>query len=102
MKVFTPTRGSVADVSGAEPVISARARARGLSTLEDLKLAVLKQRPTWWQGNVYHCPLCDVDFLDSRRAAEHVVLEQHPVLRMDTPDLPIVAHGGDTARSAAD
>ena len=51
--------------------------------MDDLKLEVLKQRPAWWLGNAYHCPLCEVDFIDPQRAAEHVVLEQHPVLRMD-------------------
>ncbi|MGH2350380.1 MAG: hypothetical protein ACRDJN_02045 [Chloroflexota bacterium] len=63
--------------------MSSRARARGLYTLDDLKLAVLRQRRTWWLGRAYHCPLCDLDFVDPQRAAEHVVLEQHPVLRMD-------------------
>jgi hypothetical protein len=67
----------------AQPSVSARARARGYHTVEDLKLAVLAQRRTWWMGSAYHCPLCDLDFIDSRLAAEHVVLEQHPVLRMD-------------------
>ncbi len=73
--------GSNSVVAG--PAISARARSKGYQSIEDLKLAVLKQRPTWWSGNSYHCPLCDIDFIDARRAAEHVVLEQHPVLRMD-------------------
>jgi hypothetical protein len=63
--------------------ISAKARALGLRSLDDLKLAVLRQRPTWWAGSAYHCPLCDADFTTPQRAAEHVVLEQHPVLRMD-------------------
>lgn len=63
--------------------ISARAQALGLRTLDDLKIEVLRQRPTWWAGSAYHCPLCDVDFVSPQRAAEHVVLEQHPVLRMD-------------------
>ena len=72
-----PGRGAAA------PRISRRAQARGLHTLDDLKLEVLKQRPAWWLGNAYHCPLCEVDFIDPQRAAEHVVLEQHPVLRMD-------------------
>ena len=63
--------------------VSRRAQARGLHTLDDLKLEVLKQRPGWWLGNAYHCPLCDVDFIDPHRAAQHVVSEQHPVLRMD-------------------
>ena len=65
------------------PDISARARALGLDTLDDLKLAVLKQRPVWCQGHAYHCPLCDLDFVDTRRAVEHAIVEQHPVLRMD-------------------
>jgi hypothetical protein len=68
---------------GSELFISARARARGLHSLDDLKLEVLRQRPTWWAGATYHCPLCDVDFGTAQRAAEHVVLDQHPVLRMD-------------------
>jgi hypothetical protein len=63
--------------------VSDRARARGHRSVDDLKLAVLKQRTTWWQGNAYHCGLCDLDFIDSRLAAEHVVLLQHPVLRVD-------------------
>jgi len=63
--------------------ISPRAQSLGLHTLDDLKLAVLRQRPTWWLGSSYHCPLCDLDFANSQRAAEHVILEQHPVLRMD-------------------
>jgi hypothetical protein len=44
---------------------------------------VLRQRSRWWQGRTYHCALCDLDFLDATRAAEHVVAQQHPVLRMD-------------------
>jgi hypothetical protein len=71
-----------ADVS-ADELISARAHARGFHTLDALKLEVLRQRQTWWQGHSFHCPLCDLDFMSSQRAAEHVVLEQHPVLRMD-------------------
>ncbi len=67
----------------AETFISARARALGLHSLDDLKLEVLRQRPTWWAGTKFHCPLCDVDFPTAQRAAEHVVLEQHPVLRID-------------------
>ena len=63
--------------------ISAQARARGLHTLRDLKLAVLRQGPHWWQGHQYHCPLCDQNFGNAQCAAEHVVAEQHPVLRMD-------------------
>jgi hypothetical protein len=82
-KVLGHSSGSVAETMAPGPAISARAHARGLHTLDDLKLAVLRQRPTWWLGNAFHCPLCDIDFLSSRRAAEHVVLDQHPVLRMD-------------------
>ena len=67
----------------ASPPVSARARARGLHTVEALKREVLTQRATWWQGSEYHCPLCDVDFGAAHSAAEHVVREQHPVLRMD-------------------
>jgi hypothetical protein len=67
----------------ADQVISRKARSLGLQSLDDLKLAVLRQRPTWWAGGAYHCPLCDTDFTTAQRAAEHVVLEQHPVLRMD-------------------
>jgi hypothetical protein len=67
----------------AAPPVSARARALGLHTVEALKREVLTQRATWWQGNEYHCPLCDVDFGAAQSAAEHVVREQHPVLRMD-------------------
>ena len=63
--------------------VSERARARGLHTVEALKRQVLQQRATWWQGQTYHCPLCDVDFGAAQLAAEHVVREQHPVLRMD-------------------
>jgi hypothetical protein len=63
--------------------VSERARERGLHTVEALKRAVLHQRATWWQGNDYHCPLCDLDFGAAHPAAEHVVREQHPVLRMD-------------------
>jgi hypothetical protein len=63
--------------------VSERARARGLHTVEALKRQVLLQRATWWQGRTYHCPLCDVDFGEAQLAAEHVVREQHPVLRMD-------------------
>ncbi len=69
--------------STGDEAISPRAQALGLRTLDDLKLEVLRQRTTWWAGSAYHCPLCDVDFISPQRAAEHVVLEQHPVLRMD-------------------
>ena len=62
--------------------ISARAQALGLRSLDDLKIEVLRQRTTWWAGSAYHCPLCDVDFISPQRAAEHVVMDQHPVLRM--------------------
>ena len=51
--------------------------------IDDRKRQVLRQRATWWQGQTYHCPLCDVDFGAAQLAAEHVVREQHPVLRMD-------------------
>ena len=47
--------------------------------MEALKRQVLQQRATWWQGQTYHCPLCDVDFGAAQLAAEHVVREQHPV-----------------------
>ena len=66
-----------------EPIISWRAHARGMHSVDELKAAVLRQRSTWWQGRVFHCALCDVDFLDPGTAAEHVVAQQHPVLRMD-------------------
>jgi hypothetical protein len=66
-----------------DPAISAKAQALGLYSLGDLKLEVLRQRSIWWAGSAYHCPLCDADFAMAQRAAEHVVLEQHPVLRMD-------------------
>ncbi len=69
--------------SGLEPIISWRAHARGLHSLDGLKAAVLGQRRTWWQGRTFHCPLCDMDFVDATPAAEHVVQLQHPVLRMD-------------------
>ena len=66
-----------------EPLISWRARARGLHSVDQLKATVLRQRSTWWQGRTFHCALCDLDFLDATGAAEHVVVQQHPVLRMD-------------------
>jgi hypothetical protein len=75
----TPAR----HVRTAQPFISWRAHAMGLHSLEDLKLTVLRQRSTWWHGRTFHCPLCDLDFVDASGAAEHVVLQQHPVLRMD-------------------
>ena len=68
---------------GTEPIISWRARARGLHSVDELKVAVLRQRSTWWQGRTFHCALCDLDFLEAAGAAEHVVAQQHPVLRMD-------------------
>lgn len=70
-------------VDAGEATISLRARAMGFHTLSDVKLEVLRQRPIWWAGRAYHCPLCDANFPTAQRAAEHVVLEQHPVLRMD-------------------
>jgi len=77
--------GNVVEEVVEEPrvTVSARAQALGLFSLDDLKLEVLRQRPIWWAGSAFHCPLCNVDFLTAQRAAEHVVLEQHPVLRMD-------------------
>lgn len=69
--------------SEARSTISWRAQARGLRTLDELKVAVLRQRRTWWHGRTFHCPLCDVDFVNATPAAEHVVQLQHPVLRMD-------------------
>jgi hypothetical protein len=71
------------EAAESEPIISWRAHARGLHSLEELKAAVLRQRSTWWQGRTFHCPLCDVDFTAATPAAEHVVQQQHPVLRMD-------------------
>ena len=81
-----PRSGPCARVSALRAVsvpVSERARARGLHTVEALKRQVLQQRATWWQGQTYHCPLCDVDFLcgATRRRARGE--EQHPVLRMD-------------------
>jgi hypothetical protein len=70
-------------VTGPTSTVSQKARARGLHTMHELKLAVLRQRTTWWSGGSFHCPLCDLDFVEPRRAAEHIVVEQHPVLRMD-------------------
>ncbi len=66
-----------------ESAVSRRAHALGFHTIDDLKAAVLRQRGTWWQGRAFHCALCDLDFVAAGRAAEHVVTEQHPVLRMD-------------------
>ena len=70
-------------VEASEETISTRAQAMGFHTLADVKMEVLRQRPIWWAGKAYHCPLCDADFPTAQRAAEHVVLEQHPVLRMN-------------------
>ena len=67
----------------SEPIISWRAHVRGYHSLEELKAGVLKQRSVWWQGKSFHCALCDLDIVDATRAAEHVVMLQHPVLRMD-------------------
>lgn len=63
--------------------LSLRAQRRGYQTVDDLKRAVLGQRAHWWSGSAFHCALCDLDFISASRAAEHVVMEQHPVLRMD-------------------
>lgn len=76
-------RNHVAEEPGSDEGISERARGRGYRSLDDLKMAVLAQRAVWWQGKAFHCPLCNVDFVSSQRAAEHVVQQQHPVLRMD-------------------
>ena len=66
-----------------EPAVSRRAHALGFQTIAELKAAVLRQRATWWQGRAFHCAVCDLDFVAAGRAAEHVVADQHPVLRMD-------------------
>ncbi len=65
------------------PLLSAQAQALGFSTLDALKREVLRQRATWWQGERFHCPLCDEDYADAAPAADHVVRLQHPVLRVD-------------------
>lgn len=75
-------RGDVGVHVIARP-LSERARAQGLETLDDLKVAVLRQQPTWWQGRSFHCPSCGIDFDAPGSAAEHTVRHQHPVLRMD-------------------
>lgn len=64
-------------------MISWKAHRRGLHSVEALKVAVLRQQQTWWRGKSFHCPLCNMDFSDPGIAAEHIVMEQHPVLRMD-------------------
>jgi hypothetical protein len=77
------------------PSISTRARALGFSSVEALKREVLRQRAVWWQGQQFHCPLCDEDFASAAAAADHVVRAQHPVLRMDQP--PVASSGEDAA-----
>lgn len=81
------SRVTAAAVCRSEEIrISRRAQKRGFHSLDALKLAVLQQRSIWWQGKSYHCGLCNLDFVEAQSAAEHVVGEQHPVLRMDTGD----------------
>ncbi|MFM7198333.1 MAG: hypothetical protein ACKO2D_10685, partial [Chloroflexota bacterium] len=65
------------------PSVSDRARSRGLVTLDDVKAAVLRQQPVWWQGKSFHCAACGLDFVSPAAAASHTVSQRHPVLRMD-------------------
>ncbi len=74
--------GRVADAD-TTPRLSARARALGLMSVTDVKLAVLRQQPVWWNGSQYHCPVCEADFASPGSAAAHTIADQHPVLRMD-------------------
>jgi len=52
-------------------------------SVTDVKLAVLRQQPVWWNGSQYHCPVCEADFASPGSAAAHTIADQHPVLRMD-------------------
>ena len=72
-------------VAGADmtPRLSVRARALGLMSVMDVKLAVLRQQPVWWNGSQFHCPVCEADFASPGSAAAHTIADQHPVLRMD-------------------
>lgn len=72
--------GGVRDVA---PPLSDRARAYGLASMDDVKAAVLRQQPVWWQGKSFHCAACGLDFVSPFPAATHTVNERHPVLRMD-------------------
>lgn len=65
------------------PRLSQRAGALGLTTVNDAKMAVLRQQPVWWYGSRYHCPVCEADFANPGSAAAHTIADQHPVLRMD-------------------
>ncbi len=65
------------------PRVSQRARALGLMSVTDVKLAVLRQQPVWWHGSQYHCPVCETDFTNPGSAAAHTIADQHHVLRMD-------------------
>ncbi len=63
--------------------ISHLARALGLMSVTDVKIAVLRQQRVWWNGSRYHCPVCEANFANAGSAAAHTIADQHPVLRMD-------------------
>ena len=60
--------GGVRDVA---PPLSDRARANGLASMDDVKAAVLRQQPVWWQGKSFHCAACGLDFVSPFPAATH-------------------------------
>jgi hypothetical protein len=70
-------------VHDLSPQVSDRAQMRGLVTIDDIKAAVLRQQPVWWQGKAFHCAVCGLDFVSPVVAAAHTVNQRHPVLRMD-------------------
>jgi hypothetical protein len=77
---MVPTGGATRGVATS---VSDRARSRGLITLDDVKAALLRQQPVWWQGKSFHCAACELDFVSPATAAAHTVSQRHPVLRMD-------------------
>lgn len=62
--------GRVADAD-TTPRLSVRARALGLMSVTDVKLAVLRQQPVWWNGSQYHCPVCEADFASQECGSTH-------------------------------
>jgi len=70
-------RGSTSGpaLAAGPATLAARAQALGLTSVADAKRAMIRQR--------YYCPLCDCDFTAAQDAAVHLVLRQHPVLRLD-------------------
>lgn len=75
-------------VSGAPVTLSAKARALGLRTRQDVEREYAAARDGHSRGTDYHCPFCDADMWSWSGASKHMREKRHPVLRWDWYEAP--------------